>query len=144
MGEQVNTNSPTPAQISPPIPAPTPSINADATTVYNYHGMRLPLFDSPQPGPSKSKTAIFALCSLDTRVAHRAASLFLSGLNRTTPSQSLFSLLIFSGNVGALTSGLFSAPEAEVFASIASSEPYNIPSCYILIEPKSPTNGAPP
>lgn len=146
MGEQINTKPPTPnnltpAQISPPIPAPLSpkSIDADASTIYNYHRMHLPLFNTPTP--SKSQTAIFTLCSLDTRVAHRAATLFLSGYNPLHPSQSLYTHLIFSGNVGALTSGLFSAPEAEIFAAIASSAPYHIPSRHILIEPRSTNTG---
>ncbi len=97
------------------------SIAADARLVYNYHQLYHPL---------EPADAIFALCSLDTRVAHRAAQLYLSGF---AP------VLIFSGGVGALTAGRFSAPEAEVFASIARDS--GVPDSAILVEPHSTNTG---
>ncbi len=98
-----------------------PAINADASLVYNYHRMHQPL---------QAADAIFALCSLDTRVAQRAAQLLLDGY---AP------LLIFSGGVGVLTAGRFAASEAEAFASIARG--MGVPESAILVEPRSTNTG---
>ncbi|KAH7367815.1 DUF218 domain-containing protein [Plectosphaerella cucumerina] len=97
------------------------AVYRDAETVYNYHRMGMPLLPA---------SAIFCLCSLDVRVATRAAQLFLDGF---AP------LLIFSGNTGALTAGLFSKPEAEVFADIALS--MGVPADKILVEPTATNTG---
>ncbi|KAJ3042670.1 hypothetical protein HK097_001964 [Rhizophlyctis rosea] len=97
-------------------------VDAAAKLIYNYHRMHQPLPTSPD--------AILCLCSLDTRVAKHAAELFLS-LNAP--------LLIFSGNVGALTAGKFDKPEADVFADIAIS--MGVPRGKILIENKSTNTG---
>jgi uncharacterized SAM-binding protein YcdF (DUF218 family) len=97
------------------------AVYRDAETVYNYHRMGMLL---------RPASAIFCLCSLDVRVATRAAQLFLDGL---AP------LLIFSGNTGALTAGLFSKPEAEVFADIALS--MGVPADKILVEPTATNTG---
>ncbi len=96
-------------------------VDADASVVYNYHRMHHPL---------QKADAIFALCSLDTRVAQRAAQLYLDGY---AP------LLIFSGGVGVLTAGRFSEPEAAVFASIARS--MGVPESAIVVEPLSTNTG---
>ncbi|KAM7214614.1 DUF218 domain containing protein [Rhypophila decipiens] len=151
------------------------SINTDASTVYNYHRMNLPLFPpssniaASTATPSSSSnasnktiqetTAIFTLCSLDIRVAHHAASLFLSGLSSPHASTKSsgggppeiplgayqYSHLIFSGKVGALTANHhhFSdgRAEATVFADIASSAPYHIPPDKIIIEPSATNTG---
>lgn len=93
----------------------------DAETVYNYHRMNMPL---------RPASAIFCLCSLDVRVAVRAAQLFLDGV---AP------LLIFSGNTGALTAGLFTKPEAEVFADVAVS--MGVPQEKIVVEPRATNTG---
>lgn len=79
------------------------------------------------PRPS---SAIFCLCSLDTRVAIRAARLFLDGL---AP------VLIFSGNAGALTESRFTKPEAEVFADVA--REMGVPDDKIIIEPAATNTG---
>ncbi|KAK3318756.1 DUF218 domain-containing protein [Apodospora peruviana] len=112
----------------PPIPD-TGTIDADAATIYNYHRMRMPLF--PPSSSQHCATAIFCLCSLDIRVAHRAAELYLTGHG---------AYLIFSGNVGALTAGRFTAPEAEVFAAVAR-DVYEIPAHAILVEPAATNTG---
>ena len=117
---------PSPQGPTGPFPGPTPAANAaridaDAALIYNYHRMHHPV---------RPADAIFALCSLDTRVAHRAAELFLAGV---AP------LLIFSGGVGALTAGRFAAPEAEVFAAIARGR--GVPEEAILVEPRSGNTG---
>lgn len=96
-------------------------ITHDAKLIYNYHRMSTPL--SPAD-------AIFCLCSLDTRVAQRAAELFLA---------SHAPLLIFSGGSGKLTASRFTRPEAEVFADIAVQ--LGVPRDKILVEPASTNTG---
>ena len=73
---------------------------------------------------------ILALGSNDLRVAEHAADLYLRGL---AP------LLLFSGNVGALTRGQFDKPEAEKFAEIALAK--GVPAEAILREPRSTNTG---
>jgi uncharacterized SAM-binding protein YcdF (DUF218 family) len=73
---------------------------------------------------------IMALGSNDLRVAEHAADLYLQGL---AP------LLLFSGNVGALTRGQFDKPEAEKFAEIALAK--GVPAEAILREPNSTNTG---
>lgn len=97
------------------------SITRDARLVYNYHRMSLPL---------RPADAIFTLCSLDTRVAVRAAQLYLSGFG---------GYLIFSGGVGKLTADRFSQPEARVFADIAIK--MGVPEDKIIVEPDSTNTG---
>ncbi|POS76619.1 DUF218 domain-containing protein [Diaporthe helianthi] len=94
----------------------------DAELVYNYHRTRMPL--------PTSADAVFCLCSLDIRVAHRAAQLHLDGYGR---------YLIFSGGSGKLTEGRFSKPEAEVFADIARAK--GVPEDVIIVEPQSTNTG---
>ncbi|KAK2029819.1 DUF218 domain-containing protein [Colletotrichum zoysiae] len=74
--------------------------------------------------------AIFCLCSLDKRVAIRAAQLFLDGYGE---------YLIYSGGVGKLTAGRFIEPEAVVFASIA--RQLGVPDDKIIVEPRSGNTG---
>ncbi|KAL7912667.1 DUF218 domain-containing protein [Trichoderma velutinum] len=93
----------------------------DATLVYNYHHMNMPLLLAD---------AIFCLCSLDTRIAAHAAQLYLDGF---AP------YLIFSGDSGALTKGLFTEPEAVVFAAIA--REMGVPDDRIIVEPKARNTG---
>ncbi|KAK1573846.1 DUF218 domain-containing protein [Colletotrichum navitas] len=100
---------------------PTSQIDIDAKTIYNYHRMGMPL--SPA-------TAIFCLCSLDKRVAVRAAQLFFDGYGE---------YLIYSGGVGKLTAGRFTEPEAEVFAGIA--RQLGVPDDKIIVEPRSGNTG---
>ncbi|KAL6860682.1 hypothetical protein ACO1O0_004714 [Amphichorda felina] len=102
-------------------------IDQDAEIVYNYHRMSS---HSHPSQPLGRADAIFCLCSLDTRVASRAAQLYLAGL---AP------LLIFSGGSGVLTAGRFDRPEAEMFASIARAE--GVPADAIIVEPNSANTG---
>ena len=98
-------------------------VDADAALVYNYHRMSQQL-------PSGGVDAIFCLCSLDTRVATRAAQLWLDGL---AP------LLIFSGGSGKLTEGRFAAPEAVVFAAVARG--MGVPDEALVVEDRSTNTG---
>lgn len=94
----------------------------DAKLVYNYHRTRMPL--------PATADAVFCLCSLDPRVAHRAAQLHLDGYGR---------YLIFSGGSGKLTETRFSKPEAEVFADIARAK--GVSDETIIVEPRSTNTG---
>lgn len=96
-------------------------IDQDAELVYSYHHMGMAL--SPAD-------VIFCLGSIDTRVAVRAAQLFLDGL---AP------LLVFSGNSGKLTRDVFDKPEAEIFAQIA--RDMGVPDDKILVEPAATNTG---
>jgi uncharacterized SAM-binding protein YcdF (DUF218 family) len=74
--------------------------------------------------------AALVLGSHDTRVAERGAELFLAGW---AP------LLVFSGNLGSLTSEIWSRPEAEIFAEVAAA--MGVPRERMLIEPRSTNTG---
>jgi uncharacterized SAM-binding protein YcdF (DUF218 family) len=74
--------------------------------------------------------AILVLCSYDRRVAERGAQLLLEGW---AP------LLIFSGGLGSITSGMWSEPEADQFARIAVG--LGVPGERILIENRSTNTG---
>src|SRR5207247_6415560 len=74
------------------------SVDTFARTVWDYHRLNHAL----QPADG-----IIVLGSHDTRVAERGAEVFLGGW---AP------LIVFSGNLGALTSGMWQRPEAEIFA----------------------------
>jgi len=74
--------------------------------------------------------AILVLCSYDTSVAARGAELYLEGW---AP------LLIFSGGLGSITSRLWSEPEADQFARIATR--LGVPEERILIENQSTNTG---
>ncbi|KAL0942046.1 uncharacterized protein CTRU02_204809 [Colletotrichum truncatum] len=99
----------------------TSNLDRDAELIYNYHRMSMPL---------RPASAIFCLCSLDTRVATRAAQLLLDGYGE---------YLIYSGGSGKLTEGRFSEPEAEVFANIARN--MGVPDDKIIVEPESTNTG---
>jgi uncharacterized SAM-binding protein YcdF (DUF218 family) len=73
---------------------------------------------------------IIVLGSHDTRVAERGAEVFLAGW---AP------LIVFSGNRGALTTGLWDRPEAEVFAEVAAAS--GVPRERMLIEPSATHTG---
>ncbi len=92
-----------------------------AQTIWDYHHLQHQL---------KPSDLILALGSNDTRVAEYAADLYLQGF---AP------LLMFSGNVGALTKDQFTKPEAEVFADIARQK--SVPDEVILTEPESTNTG---
>jgi uncharacterized SAM-binding protein YcdF (DUF218 family) len=89
--------------------------------VWRYHQMNHPLTRAE---------VILVLCSHDTIVAERGASLLLEGW---AP------LLIFSGGRGAITSQLWSEAEADRFARIAVS--MGVPNERILIENRSTNTG---
>lgn len=112
------------------IPPTTSKILHDAELIYNYHRMQMPL-------PNGKACAIFALCSIDLRVAQRAAQLFLDGHG---------GLLIFSGGSGKLTAdhpafrdGGALAAEAVVFARVAVT--MGVPPDKIIVEDKSTNTG---
>lgn len=99
----------------------TQHIDQLAQTIWDYHHLNHTL----QPSD-----LILALGSNDIRVAEYAADLYL---------QRLAPLLMFSGNVGALTKDQFTKPEAEVFADIARQK--GVPDEVILLEPESTNTG---
>jgi len=73
---------------------------------------------------------ILVLCSQDTRVAERAAQLFL---------EDWAPLLIFSGGLGSITRTFWTEPEADQFAAIAIG--MGVPQERILIENRSTNTG---
>lgn len=99
----------------------TMDIDHDARIIWDYHHVHhtLALAD-----------AIIVLGSHDTRVAERGAELFLAGW---AP------LMVFSGNLGGLTSDIWTRPEAEIFADVAAER--GVPRERMLLEPRS-TNTA--
>lgn len=99
----------------------SPEILADAKTLWNYHHMNHDLVKSD---------VILALGSHDLRVATRAAQLYLDGW---AP------LLIVSGGLGNLTSGIWKEPEADQFAAIAIK--MGVPADAVFVENKSTNTG---
>lgn len=98
-----------------------PSIDELAQIIWDYHHLHHKL---------EKADLILALGSNDLRVAEHAAKLYLQGW---AP------MLMFSGNVGALTRGKFARSEAETFAEIAIEK--GVPPEAILIEPESTNTG---
>ncbi len=92
-----------------------------ARLVWNYHHVNHTIVPSD---------AIFALGSHDTRVAERAAQLYLDGY---AP------LLIFAGGLGRLTEGMWTESEANLFARIAREK--GVPANAIVIENQSTNTG---
>jgi uncharacterized SAM-binding protein YcdF (DUF218 family) len=92
-----------------------------AERLWNYHRLNHEL--------SKAD-AILVLCSHDKAVAERGAQLFLEGW---AP------LLIFSGGLGAITSRIWTEPEADQFARIAYQ--MGVPEDRVLIERESTNTG---
>lgn len=99
----------------------TPEVEKLAQIVWDYHHVNHAL---------QKSDCIFVLGSHDTRVADRAAGLFLEGW---AP------LLIFSGGLGRLTEGMWAETEAEKFAQIALH--HGVPKEAILVENKSTNTG---
>jgi uncharacterized SAM-binding protein YcdF (DUF218 family) len=97
-------------------------VQRDAEILYEYHQLHMAI--------ERRADAIFCLCSLDTRVAERAAQLFLDGYGE---------YLIFSGGSGKLTQDRFTKPEAEVFADIA--RDMGVPEEKLIVEPRSTNTG---
>jgi uncharacterized SAM-binding protein YcdF (DUF218 family) len=89
--------------------------------IWNYHHLNHELVRSD---------AILVLCSHDTSAAEYAAQLFLDGW---AP------LLIFSGGLGAITQRLFTEPEADCFARIATN--LGVPADRIIVENQSTNTG---
>ncbi len=92
-----------------------------AKIIWNYHLVHHRLVPSD---------CILALGSHDTRVAERAAELYHQGW---AP------LIIFSGGLGRLTDGMWTEPEADLFARIAVEK--GVPPADIFIENKSTNTG---
>jgi uncharacterized SAM-binding protein YcdF (DUF218 family) len=97
------------------------SADAWARIVWDYHHVHHAL---------QKADCIVVLGSHDTRVAERGAELFLEGW---AP------LLVLSGALGSLTSGLWTRPEAEVFADVAASR--GVPRERILLEARATNTG---
>ena len=96
-------------------------IHTLASKIWHYHLMNHQL---------QKADAILVLCSHDKRVAERGAQLFLEGW---AP------LLIFSGGLGSITKGMWSEPEADQFAEIATE--MGVPKERILTENRSSNTG---
>ena len=92
-----------------------------ARIVWDYHHVHHTL---------RKADCIVVLGSHDTRVAERGAELFLEGW---AP------LVVFSGHLGSLTSGIWTRSEAEVFAEIAVER--GVPRDRILLESRSTNTG---
>lgn len=92
-----------------------------AQILWNYMLMR----HEKQPSD-----VILVLGSNDLRVAEHGADLYLHGLSPW---------IVFSGNVGRLTEGVFQKPEAECFADVALAK--GVPTSAILIESRSTNTG---
>lgn len=93
------------------------SIDRFARLVWDYHHVQHALAPAD---------CIIVLGSHDTRVAERGAEVFLAGF---AP------LVVFSGNLGALTRGVWDRPEAEIFADVAAA--MGVPRERMLIEARS-------
>jgi uncharacterized SAM-binding protein YcdF (DUF218 family) len=92
-----------------------------AKKVWDYHHVNHTLVKSD---------CILTLGSHDTRVADRAAELYLKGW---AP------LLIFAGGLGRLTEGVWTESEADLFARIAVDK--GVPKEFILVENRSTNTG---
>jgi uncharacterized SAM-binding protein YcdF (DUF218 family) len=99
----------------------TREILVEARKLWDYHH----LYHVPAPSD-----CILVLGSLDLRVAGRGAELYLAGL---AP------IIIFSGGLGNITTGMWKDPEADLFARIAMD--MGVPSEAIFIENKSTNTG---
>ncbi len=90
------------------------SITEDAQTVWDYHHVHHSVTHAD---------CIIVLGSHDTRVAERGAELFLEG---RAP------LVVLTGHLGALTSGVWTRPAAEIFADVAAAK--GVPRERMLLE----------
>ena len=97
------------------------AIDRDARLIWDYHHVHHTLAPAD---------VIIVLGSHDTRVAERGAEVFLAGW---AP------LIVFSGNLGALTSEIWTRPEAEIFAEVA--EKRGVPRERMLLEPRATHTG---
>lgn len=96
-------------------------IDADAQIIWDY----MHTHDELRP-----VDAIFVLCSMDKRIAQRAANLYLEGYADR---------VIVSGGAGKFTKDRFTRPEAHVFADILRYD--GVPDDHILIEDQSANTG---
>jgi uncharacterized SAM-binding protein YcdF (DUF218 family) len=96
-------------------------IDRDARLIWDYHHVHHTL---------AAADVIIVLGSHDTRVAERGAEVFLAGW---AP------LIVFSGNLGALTSEIWTRPEAEIFAEVA--EAKGVPRDRMLLEARATHTG---
>jgi uncharacterized SAM-binding protein YcdF (DUF218 family) len=94
---------------------------SDARLVWDYHHVQHTLARAE---------AIIVLGSHDTRVAERGADVFLEGW---AP------VIVFSGYLGALTSDIWTRPEAEIFAEVA--EAKGVPRARMLLETRATHTG---
>lgn len=92
-----------------------------ARLIWDYHHVGHTLLPSD---------VIFVLGSHDPRVAERGAEVFLAGW---AP------LVVFSGNLGALTREMWTRPEAEIFAEVAAAK--GVPRDRMLLEARSTNTG---
>ncbi|RJG51504.1 YdcF family protein [Motilimonas pumila] len=99
------------------------------TQTVDQHGQILWDFLSEE-SELKPASCIIVMGSIDTRTAERAAQCMLSGL---AP------VVVFSGNCGRNTEGLFQQTEAELFAEKAVS--LGVDPSQVLIEPKATNTG---
>jgi uncharacterized SAM-binding protein YcdF (DUF218 family) len=99
----------------------TTTIDRDARLIWDYHHVHHTLARAD---------VIIVLGSHDTRVAERGAEVFLAGW---AP------LIVFSGNLGALTSEIWTRPEAEIFAEVA--EAKGVPRDRMLLEARATHTG---
>jgi len=97
------------------------SIDRAARILWDYHHVNHALARAD---------CIIVLGSHDTRVAERGAELLLAGW---AP------LIVFSGNLGSLTSGIWEHPEAEIFADVAAA--LGVPRERMLVEVRSTNTG---
>ena len=97
------------------------SVDAWARTVWDYHHVGHALHKAD---------CILVLGSHDTRVAERGAELWLEGWAPT---------VVMSGGLGSLTSGIWTRPEAEVFADVALG--MGVPHDRMLLESRSTNTG---
>lgn len=97
------------------------AIDRDARLIWDYHHVHHTLAPAD---------VIIVLGSHDTRVAERGAEVFLAGW---AP------LIVFSGNLGALTSEIWTRPEAEIFAEVA--EKRGVPRERMLLEARATHTG---
>ena len=97
------------------------TIEQDAQLIWDYHHVNHEL---------RPSDCVFVLGSHDTRVAERGAEVFLAGL---AP------VIVFTGYLGALTSDMWTRPEAEIFAEVA--ERMGVPRDRMVLETRA-TNTA--
>jgi len=97
------------------------TIDSDARLIWDYHHVGHAL---------AAADVIIVLGSHDTRVAERGADVFLAGW---AP------LIVFSGYLGALTSDMWTRPEAEIFAEVA--EARGVPRDRMILETRATHTG---